>query len=80
MAGIYIHIPFCKTRCIYCDFYSTTLSEFKGRYIQALCRELEIRRDYLQGAPIATNTRRLLTDFRNNRKSLWYEAGTRDYP
>ena len=35
MAGIYIHIPFCKTRCIYCDFYSTTLSEFKGRYIQA---------------------------------------------
>lgn len=54
MAGIYIHIPFCKTRCIYCDFYSTTLSEFKGRYIQALCRELEIRRDYLQGAPIET--------------------------
>ncbi len=40
MAGIYIHIPFCKTRCIYCDFYSTTLSEFKGRYIQTLCREL----------------------------------------
>ena len=54
MAGIYIHIPFCKTRCIYCDFYSTTLSEFKGRYIQTLCRELEIRRDYLQGAPIET--------------------------
>ena len=54
MAGIYIHIPFCKTRCIYCDFYSTTRSEFKGRYIQTLCRELEIRRDYLQGAPIET--------------------------
>ena len=54
MAGIYIHIPFCKTRCIYCDFYSTTLSELKGRYIQALCRELEIRRDYLQGDPIET--------------------------
>ena len=32
MAGIYIHIPFCKTRCIYCDFYSTTRSELKSRY------------------------------------------------
>ena len=40
MAGIYIHVPFCKTRCIYCDFYSTTRSEWKGRYIEALCKEL----------------------------------------
>ena len=54
MAGIYIHIPFCKTRCIYCDFYSTTRSELKERYIHALCRELEIRRQYLQGEPIET--------------------------
>ena len=38
MAGIYIHVPFCKTRCIYCDFYSTTRSEWKGRYIEALCK------------------------------------------
>lgn len=52
--GIYIHIPFCKTRCIYCDFYSTTHSELKERYIHALCRELEIRRQYLQGEPIET--------------------------
>lgn len=54
MAGIYIHIPFCKTRCIYCDFYSTTRSELKERYIHALCRELEIRRQYLQEEPIET--------------------------
>ncbi|WP_278598984.1 radical SAM family heme chaperone HemW [Bacteroides nordii] len=54
MAGIYIHIPFCKTRCIYCDFYSTTHSELKERYIHALCRELEIRRQYLQGESIET--------------------------
>lgn len=54
MAGIYIHIPFCKTRCIYCDFYSTTRSELKERYIQALCRELEMRANYLQGEPIET--------------------------
>ena len=54
MAGIYIHIPFCKTRCAYCDFYSTTRDELRHRYIQALCRELELRRDYLQGAPVNT--------------------------
>ena len=49
MAGIYLHIPFCKTRCIYCDFYSTTRSELKSRYVQALCRELEMRKGYLKG-------------------------------
>ena len=54
MAGIYIHIPFCKTRCIYCDFYSTTRSEWKGRYIEALCKELEMRYTYLKGKPIET--------------------------
>ena len=54
MAGIYLHIPFCKTRCIYCDFYSTTRSELKARYIQALCQELEIRKAYLKGERIET--------------------------
>lgn len=54
MAGIYLHIPFCKRRCIYCDFYSTTQGEKRKAYIQALCRELEQRRDYLQGEEIET--------------------------
>lgn len=54
MAGIYIHIPFCKTRCIYCDFYSTTRSELKTDYINALCHELTNRKDYLKGEPIET--------------------------
>lgn len=54
MAGIYIHIPFCKTRCIYCDFYSTTRSELKQQYIRALCQELQTRKDYLKGEPIET--------------------------
>ncbi|HCN14013.1 MAG TPA: coproporphyrinogen III oxidase [Alistipes sp.] len=54
MAGIYLHIPFCKTRCIYCDFYSTTRSELKARYIQALCQELEMRKAYLKGERIET--------------------------
>ena len=54
MAGIYIHIPFCKRRCIYCDFFSTTQSEKKSAYVRALCRELEMRRDYVGGEEIET--------------------------
>lgn len=54
MAGIYLHVPFCKTRCIYCDFYSTTHSELKGSYVQALCHELEMRKEYLKEEKIET--------------------------
>ena len=54
MAGIYIHIPFCKRRCIYCDFFSTTQSEKKSATVRALCQELEMRKDYLEGEEIET--------------------------
>ena len=54
MAGIYLHIPFCKRRCIYCDFFSTTRSEERQAYVNALCRELEMRKDYVQGEDIET--------------------------
>ena len=54
MAGIYIHIPFCKRRCIYCDFFSTTQSEKKPTYVHALCQELDMRKDYLEGEDIET--------------------------
>ena len=40
MAGLYIHIPFCKSRCSYCGFYSTTHSELRQQYVEALCKEL----------------------------------------
>ena len=54
MAGIYIHIPFCKRRCIYCDFFSTTQSEKKADYVHALVRELEMRKDYVGNEEIET--------------------------
>jgi oxygen-independent coproporphyrinogen-3 oxidase len=42
MAGIYIHIPFCKTRCVYCDFFSSTESSLINPLIDAECKELEL--------------------------------------
>ncbi len=43
MAGIYIHIPFCKSRCKYCDFFSTTHLEKQSQYVQALLVEIQDR-------------------------------------
>ena len=54
MAGIYIHVPFCESRCAYCDFYSTTLLRHRGAYVDTVCRELQLRLGELQGAPIET--------------------------
>lgn len=54
MAGIYLHIPFCKSKCIYCDFYSTANLTAKERYVKALCKELEQRKDYIGGEKIHT--------------------------
>lgn len=45
MAGIYIHIPFCASRCIYCGFYSTTLHDLRQRYVDAVCKEMQMRHD-----------------------------------
>jgi oxygen-independent coproporphyrinogen-3 oxidase len=54
MSGIYIHIPFCKRRCLYCDFFSSTNQEEKERYVEAINRELVDRTDYLQGQSVET--------------------------
>ena len=54
MAGLYIHIPFCASRCVYCDFFSSTDFSFKRGYIDAVCRELELRIHELRDEPVFT--------------------------
>ncbi len=41
MAGFYIHVPFCKSKCVYCDFYSVTSLELIDRYARAVLEEIE---------------------------------------
>lgn len=54
MAGLYIHIPFCAKRCLYCDFFSNTDMKFKEPYIDAAIREMELRQEYIGGEPLDT--------------------------
>ncbi|MFL1894906.1 radical SAM family heme chaperone HemW [Aquimarina sp. 2-A2] len=53
-AGIYIHIPFCKQACHYCDFHFSTSLGKKEIMIAAICREIELRKNELNQQPIAT--------------------------
>ena len=54
MAGIYIHIPFCKQACVYCNFHFSTSLKLKNDFLQALLKETSMRKDYLQGESIET--------------------------
>ncbi len=47
MSALYIHIPICKSRCFYCDFYSTTGLERKEMLLNGICKEISLRKDYL---------------------------------
>ncbi len=53
MSGLYIHIPYCASKCIYCDFYSVAKTSAKSKewataYVDAVIRELETRREEIQ--------------------------------
>lgn len=54
MAGLYIHIPFCAKRCLYCDFFSNTDMRFREPYVDAVIREMELRQEYIGQEPLET--------------------------
>src|SRR5450432_4706930 len=54
MAGIYIHIPFCKQACSYCNFHFSTNLGLQNDFTAALLKETELRRPYLQGERVET--------------------------
>ena len=54
MAGIYIHIPFCKQACHYCDFHFSTSLKKKYDLVNALVKELELRKDELKDETVDT--------------------------
>lgn len=54
MAGLYIHIPFCKKKCIYCDFFSIANRSDEAEYVLALLSEFDMRISELKGADIET--------------------------
>jgi len=54
MAGIYLHIPFCRQACYYCDFHFSTSQDSRERVIHALVHELVLQKDYLDKEEIET--------------------------
>lgn len=54
MAGIYIHIPFCKQKCHYCNFYSTVSLKYRDQFVDALYREVSSRKNYLETEEVNT--------------------------
>lgn len=65
MSGIYIHIPFCKKACHYCNFHFSTSLQYKDAFMKALLAEIELRKNYLNVA----NEQTLIT-------SIYFGGGT----
>ena len=54
MAGVYLHIPFCRHKCNYCNFFSVASVKYRDIFVEALLREIEERYDYLEGETVNT--------------------------
>jgi len=54
MAGLYLHIPFCKQACYYCDFHFSTNQEVRSELVNCLVKEIELQQNYLSSKAIDT--------------------------
>jgi oxygen-independent coproporphyrinogen-3 oxidase len=54
LAGIYLHIPFCKQACTYCNFHFTTSLHYKNELVNAIIKEIDLQKEFLQGEPVET--------------------------
>jgi oxygen-independent coproporphyrinogen-3 oxidase len=54
MAGVYIHIPFCKQACHYCDFHFSTSLKYRDEMVQAIIKEITLQKNYLSSETIET--------------------------
>ena len=54
MAGIYVHVPFCKVKCHYCDFHFSVQLKNRAALIASICNELVIRQNYIGDEPVRT--------------------------
>ncbi len=70
MAGIYIHIPFCKNACHYCNFHFSTSFKFKDMFLDCLLKEIELQKNFLNNFAEKTNSSKRLID------TLYFGGGT----
>lgn len=54
MAGIYLHIPFCKQKCHYCNFFSLASVKHKSAFVDAICNEIAMQEQYLEKEAVGT--------------------------
>ena len=69
MAGLYVHIPFCRKACVYCDFHFVTSLQRTGEMVDAILREAELRKDFLQRSTLQSGGLR-------SANSLYFGGGT----
>ena len=83
-AGLYIHVPFCRSKCAYCDFYSITERSQVDGYLDALSREMEQTREFAPlfdtvyiggGTPSCLSTRQLSDVLTRVRKAFPIDPG-----